>query len=64
MDFVIGSGWNGAGRQSASTALPGEVKVGPDGITGKVDVRVLVTPYSKASGEWTAAQIFPRGKAP
>ena len=58
MDLAAGLdktvGWNGAGRQSASTALPGEVKVDPDGITGKVDVRVLVTPYSNASGEWKA----------
>jgi conjugative transposon protein TcpC len=58
MDLAAGLdktvGWNGQGRQSAGTAIPGEVRVGDDGITAKVDVRVQVTPYSKATGEWRA----------
>jgi hypothetical protein len=46
------AGWNGSGRQSAGTALPGEVRVDPSGVTAQVDVRVFVQSYDKHGREW------------
>ena len=50
------AGWNGIGRQQAGTAYPGEVRVGAEGVTARVDVRVLVTPYSKRGADWVAGK--------
>lgn len=50
------AGWNGQGKQSAGTAYPGEVRVGPEGVTAQVDVRVLVTSYAKQGSQWHAGK--------
>jgi hypothetical protein len=50
------AGWNGIGIQHAGTAYPGEVKVGPEGVTAQVDVRVEVTPYTKNGANWLAGK--------
>lgn len=50
------AGWNGIGRQQAGTAYPGEVRVDGEGVAAHVDVRVLVTPYSKRGADWLAGK--------
>jgi hypothetical protein len=62
MDLAAGldasTGWNGRGRQTASTTYPGEVKVDPGGVAAQVDVRVLVTPATKQGAGWAAGKPF------
>jgi hypothetical protein len=40
-------GWNGRGRQAAAAAYPGEVTVDPGGVVARVDVRVMIVPFSR-----------------
>jgi hypothetical protein len=56
MDLAAGldarAGWNGRGRQTASIAYPGEVKVDSGGVTAVVDVRVQVRPFTQKGRSW------------
>jgi hypothetical protein len=49
-------GWNGRGRQTTGSTYPGEVAVDPSGVTAKVDVRILVRPWTRSGRDWAPGQ--------